>query len=320
MLFVSKKEPLTNTKTLPDTSLHNVRKHQESSNACCSDCSSSSLFESSQACLPKLTKEQFTLHREFLRLGSLLMAENINLFHNALTTLSAKHDLKTVTPATCVSDIVPPTQIPRHRSEVADFAAPRPSNCKYTLPKEVAEKEFYQCMLCKERRATNSFGSAHTHAESAKSCIRWYCPLCDKFFAVTHRGYHVKSRHSDVLTIAHSEPVAEAESSPVVDSVSLKRPQSERSSDEEQSEFAPLTPPEKLRHTVSPSPSAVSVESSVESTCYPNCDLFEEEGSLSVSALTFPYHTEEQDTQLFNEGDNEPFLPFSSSSVASFSY
>lgn len=326
MLFVSQKEPLNNTETLPDTSLHNVRKHQQEPiellPSPCSSSNSSTFFHSSEASLPKLTKEQFDLHREFLRLGSLLLAENVNLFHQALKTLSAKHDLQISTPATSVSAIIPPSKFVRQRAKEDEFVAPRQSNRKYILPEGVAEKEFYQCMVCKERRATNSFGSTHTHDGCAKSCLRWYCPLCDAFFAVTHRGYHLKSRHSDILIIAHSEPVTKSASNSVENSVSssLKRPLSDRSSDVDEFE---VTPPEKIRHTATyPSPSAVSVDS-VDSTFSSNWDASEEDKCLSMRSMVFSSPVEDQ--ELFNEqydcenhlfpveeqSDDQPFLAFS---------
>jgi len=308
MLFVSNKEPLT-SETLPDTSLHNVRKQQvhESNSLVCSR--STTFFQPPQACLSKLTKEQFGLHREFLRLGSLLMAENIDLFHNALTVLSAKHDLKTSTPATCVSDVIPPSQIARHYNKSGKLVASRASNRKYVLPKDIAEKEFYQCMVCKERRTTNSF-AAHTHEESLKPCIRWYCPLCDSFYAVTHRGYHVKKCHSDVLIIAHSDSdVKQQESTPAVDPASLKR-FSDRSSAEDESEVDVLSPPEKMQHFSSPS-SFISAESV--SSCSTNCDVFEEENSSSRSSVFLDScQAVDQDAPLFNNEIDDDFSVFPS--------
>jgi len=65
---------------------------------------------------------------------------------------------------------------------------------KYNLPGDAGKREYYQCMICSERRVTNSFHADHQH-EGQKLSIRWYCPLCDTLFAVTHRGYHIKHRH-----------------------------------------------------------------------------------------------------------------------------
>jgi len=286
MLFVSQKEPLT-SETLPDTSLHNELRQQASASSAHSPSSSTAFFQSPAPCVSKLTKEQFDLHREFLRLGSLLMAENVDLFHNALTVLSAKHGLKTATPATCVSDIIPVSHIGRHYSKptvATDMVAPRASNRKYVLPKEIADKEFYQCMVCKERRATNSFGSSHTHDDSARPNIRWYCPLCDSFFAVTHRGYHVKSRHSDVLTIAQPMAVAEQMPTAPVDPASLKRSSDESNDEDHLTVFEHLSPPEKVHIAAYPSPSTASVDSMV-SSCLSDTESQEDRFSPSVESM-----------------------------------
>lgn len=160
--------------------------------------------------LSKLNKQQLDLHHEFLRLGTVLMSQNADLFHQALCLLSAQHNLKVATPATSISDILPPSCTARS-GRAYDLNNPvpsRPTFRKYTLPPEYADKEFYQCMVCKERRPTNSFSANHTHDGAPKSSVRWYCPVCDSFFAVTHRGYHIKSRHSD--TVASSSHVQQS--------------------------------------------------------------------------------------------------------------
>jgi len=67
---------------------------------------------------------------------------------------------------------------------------------KYTLPGDKGAQEFYECMTCHERRVTNSFHSDHQEKHKGeKFQVRWYCPICDTHFAVTHRGYHIKNRH-----------------------------------------------------------------------------------------------------------------------------
>jgi len=65
---------------------------------------------------------------------------------------------------------------------------------KYVLPGDAGKREYYQCMVCGERRVTNSFQADHQH-EGVKLSVRWYCPLCATLYAVTHRGYHIKNRH-----------------------------------------------------------------------------------------------------------------------------
>lgn len=163
--------------------------------------------------LSKLNRQQLDLHHEFLRLGTVLMSQNADLFHQALSLLSAQHNLKVATPATSISDILPSCCTTRS-SRAYDINNPvlfRPTFRKYTLPPEYADKEFYQCMVCKERRPTNSFSANHTHNGAPKSSVRWYCPVCDSFFAVTHRGYHIKSRHADMQSSpSHTEPTPAA--------------------------------------------------------------------------------------------------------------
>lgn len=65
---------------------------------------------------------------------------------------------------------------------------------KYDLPDNKSQFEYYQCSECQERRPTNSFHADHQHGAN-KLDIRWFCPLCDCLFAVTHRSYHIKCRH-----------------------------------------------------------------------------------------------------------------------------
>jgi len=291
--------------SFPDTLLNNVRKQTESPSPTSSSDESSTFFHSSNACVPKLTKEQLDLHREFLRLGSLLMGENVDLFHHAFNLLSHKHDLKTVTPGTCVSDIIPQTKFARQYNKTQDAdgsVAPKASNRKYVLPKDVAEKEFYQCMVCKERRATNSFGSSHNHNESARGGIRWYCPLCDSFFAVTHRGYHVKNRHSDVCVTVHTETVDEQKSTPAsqVDPASLKRTSEQASTDEDVCEFESFSPAAKVQHSISPS------AESLESSCFANDNDIFDGSSPSVGSVSFsPCQTVQQDSLSLDDNEED---------------
>jgi len=309
MLFVSRKEHL-NTESLPDTSLHNVRHSSESSD--CSSCSSrsSSFVPLANACLPKLTKEQFDLHREFLRLGAALMAENADLFHQALTLLSAKHDLKVATPASCISDIIPHPRSHQQRGKGSDgsasvaansntsgnvaectgFVAPRASFRKYVLPQEFTEKEFYQCMECKERRATNSFGVAHTHG-AARPNIRWHCPICDQFLAVTHRGYHIKNRHSDVAVTAHPQQDA--------DPASLKRAR-DANSDDDKRDTALYSPAEKMtRPLILESPSPCFTVSD-QSSCCSHEEASDEDNSLFTATAQSLLPSSEQSSEFIN--------------------
>jgi len=334
MLFVSKKET-HKLETLPDTSLHNDR-NEASSDCSCSLSGNPSFFCPSKACVPKLTKDQFDMHREFIRLGSLLMAENADLFHQALTLLSSKHNLQTTTPAISISDIIPSTHTSR-RTQVGDsgvtapkdgsFVAPRASFRKYVLPKDVAAKEFYQCMSCKERHSTNSFGT--THAQTCdKPSVRWYCPLCDSFFAVTHRGYHVKSRHSDVLTIVHPQVSSDEEKKPALHRVdlpeTLKRSR-DMASNEEECESATFSPALKVRPiaTVDESPSTDSTVLTTAS-CGSCEETSEKESSCSVwcsmpfSPSSFSQESAETSVPLFAGVDEDQQSLFSSHSDEDF--
>jgi len=316
MLFVSRKEHL-NTDSLPDTSLHNVRESSESRDCSLSSSRSSSFVPLANACLPKLTKEQFDLHREFLRLGAALMAENADLFHQALTLLSAKRDLKVATPASCISDIIPHPRSHQKRGQGSDdsasvatsgnvaectgFVAPRASFRKYVFPQEFTEKEFYQCMECKERRAANSFGVAHTHG-AARPNIRWHCPICDQFLAVTHRGYHIKCRHSDVVTTAHPQQVA--------DPASLKR-ERDTNSDEDERNAALYSPAEKMaRPLMVESPSSCSTICD-QSSCCSHEEASDEDNSLftataqSLSRSSSFEQTSEFVNPIFAQDDDE---------------
>ena len=76
---------------------------------------------------------------------------------------------------------------------------------KYVLPGNVAE--CYQCMECNERRPENSFHTDHMHF-GKKPRIRWFCPLCNAYFAVTHRSGHIKSRHPPPPAAAAAVPAS----------------------------------------------------------------------------------------------------------------
>jgi len=308
MLFVSRKDPRT-TETLPDTSLHNVRdcSASEAENRSCTSSRPSSFVPLANACLPKLTKEQFELHREVLRLGAALMSQNPDLFHQALTLLSAQHNLKVATPAASISDIIPFSR-PHQRDQgddasVAGSAAPRATFRKFVLPEEYAEKEYYQCMKCKEKRGANSFGAAHTHGAS-RPIIRWHCPICDHFLAVTHRGCHLKSCHADVVTVAQpQQQVAEPASS-------LKRAR-DADSDDSTRQAALYSPAEKVRPLMCDSSSTASaVPEESPDTQY---SLFVPSPQASFSSLS------EQSTEfanpIFPEADEED--PFRSPQQAS---
>jgi len=317
MLFVSPKEPLT-VENLPDTSLHNVRAFIPRQNC---PSGSSAFLSSPEACVPKLKKEDLDLHREFLRLGNLLLSENADLFHQALKLLSVQHDLKVSTPNTSICDIIPQTRYTR-RSKSGDaaasstasdsngFVAPRASFRKYVLPEETAAKEFYQCRVCKERRPINSFGVDHVHPDCSKSDIRWYCPLCDTLYAVTHRGYHLKSHHMDVISVVQPQQssVERKPASAVEKSAPVKRAR------QEDRDSALLSPVEKKQATVDGSPSSASIASSSPSCCPSHIEGSPEEDfhfvspSCSVQEVEEDCPRQEQQSFLSSFEEEQPFL------------
>ena len=266
----------------------------------------------------QITKQQLGLHQEFLRLGSLLMAQNINLFHQALTQLSAKHNLAVVTPATSISDILPPSRIARSKPSTTHTVYR-----KYSLPRELAAKEFYQCMTCKERRATNTFAADHTHPAPHKTTIRWYCPVCDSFFAVTHRGYHVKNRHADLCTEGQAQQPDQQQQQQQAQARPHQVFKRQREQDEEEEQqhllpiaklarFSPSATPsvetisdQQASPLLTPTPEMYSVETSYP-TDEPQEPLFFDEGSMMAGVL-FPQ--DQQDSQYPLLGGFDDLLP-----------
>lgn len=64
---------------------------------------------------------------------------------------------------------------------------------KFNLPKIFSECEYYKCSFCNEKKTENSFRN-HIH-NNEKFRINWYCPICEKEYAVTYRGAHLKEKH-----------------------------------------------------------------------------------------------------------------------------
>ena len=64
---------------------------------------------------------------------------------------------------------------------------------KFNLPKLFSESEYYKCSFCNEKKTENSFRN-HVH-NNEKFRINWYCPICEKEYAVTYRGAHLKEKH-----------------------------------------------------------------------------------------------------------------------------
>jgi len=127
------------------------------------------------------------LFNQLLEIGAKLLETDPELYKTAVAHLR---------------DNAPRDASPAHRAAGAEQKGvqgerPRRSSTsfhKYNLPGDAGKREYYQCMICNDRRVTNSFHADHQH-DGQKLSIRWYCPLCDTLYAVTHRGYHIKNRH-----------------------------------------------------------------------------------------------------------------------------
>jgi len=140
---------------------------------------------------PNTSSQQSTgqsLFNQLLEVGRNLLDADPELYKTAVAHLR---------------DSVPREPSPAHRPPGSELKGSKKSDHprrstgtfhKYNLPGDAGKKEYYQCMNCGERRVTNSFQADHVH-EGKKLSVRWYCPLCDTLYAVTHRGYHIKNRH-----------------------------------------------------------------------------------------------------------------------------
>jgi len=130
------------------------------------------------------------IYNEILKLAKELVSRDANLFKTAVVH---------------IQDLTPREPSPVRRAAGAEQkgiqsnGGRKSSNTfhKYTLPGDKSSQEFYQCMDCGERRTTNSFHGDHQDKHHGqKFQVRWYCPMCNMYFAVTHRGYHIKNRHN----------------------------------------------------------------------------------------------------------------------------
>jgi len=146
-----------------------------------------------------------SLESSFMEAASKLQSSNPELFANAMQQLYSKFFLLvSKNPQVLCSSTPAEGSSHQHclmhekqqqHSKACEQQQKRFTYRKYTLPGEANELEYYQCMICKEQRHENSFSSDHVHM-GQKAKIRWYCPICDSFFAVTHRSGHIKNRHS----------------------------------------------------------------------------------------------------------------------------
>jgi len=157
--------------------------------------SSEEAGEPSQPPLPQLW-----LRNSFLEAGSKLQTSNPELFANAIMQLTTQLSLTLVKNPELLGAPVPAELISPGREEgKCDKEERRTCYQKYCLPGVSKKDEYYQCMTCQEKRHSNSFHADHVHL-GEKPKIRWYCPLCKAFYAVTHRSGHIKTRHSKPTT------------------------------------------------------------------------------------------------------------------------
>ena len=126
---------------------------------------------------------------------------------------------------------------------------------KYDLPNNNSQFEYYQCMVCQERRPTNSFHADHQHG-TAKPDVRWYCPLCDTFFAVTHRGYHIKNIHPSKPRTPGTRARAHAEAAPAATTAATE------AQSVGEGRLAPEAPPKRGRYDTESSSSGSGTSSS----------------------------------------------------------
>jgi len=206
-----------------------------------SSSSSSSVLsceEGSESSHPPVTEGD--LCESFMQVGARLFSSCPELFSNAMSQLTnqlslavAKNPSVLHPQKTCVECNVQPLEKKKH----TPFR-------RYMLPKD-APPEFYQCMSCGERRSENSFqNDDHMHF-GKKPNVRWYCPLCKSFFAVTHRSGHIKCKHpcSESASLASSPTCSSPDFSDVVISRKrLERPESSSSSPSYLPEQEPVIP------------------------------------------------------------------------------
>jgi len=150
---------------------------------------------------------QSKLCDSFMEVGSLLYSACPDLFSNAMTQLSNQLSLTLVKNPSVLRPQSHSSSCEEQCScAEAEETGAEPSSGrrtkerkshtpfrKYVLPKD-APPEYYQCMDCGERRAENSFQNDHMHF-GKKPKVRWFCPICQVFFAVTHRSGHIKCKH-----------------------------------------------------------------------------------------------------------------------------
>jgi len=159
--------------------------------------------EGSESSHPPLT--QANLCQSFMAVGSLLFSSCPDLFSSAMTQMSNQLCLAIVKNPSILRSHTSATQTSQQEVECSKSVgketlkstkrtAHHASFRKYVLPKD-APPDYYQCMECGEKRRENSFQNDHVHF-GKKRQVRWYCPICNSYFAVTHRSGHIRNKHS----------------------------------------------------------------------------------------------------------------------------
>jgi len=91
---------------------------------------------------------------------------------------------------------------------------------KFVLIPEYDEKEYYECEFCHDKRKSKTFSNRHLHGKK-KIKVRWFCPICGNLYAVTHRGYHIRHFHTNLIarspeiTSEAAQPVQKEKAAPV---------------------------------------------------------------------------------------------------------
>jgi len=181
---------------------------------------------------PPLSQQE--LCASFMEAGNLLFSAHPELFSNALEQLSNQLSLAVAKAPGLLRSRAPfydeeqhPVSIDENCSSPEDEVVLSDKQQKskkkgkhrtfrkYVLPKD-APPEYYQCMDCGEQRPENSFLGDHMHLGKTPR-VRWFCPLCEAFFSVTHRSGHIKCKHSNLESFSSSSSSCVSCTSPHVE-------------------------------------------------------------------------------------------------------
>jgi len=251
----------------------------------------------------------------FMQVGSMLFSACPDLFSNALLQLSNQFSLSMVKNPSLIR--LPPPNRKRMAALAAEERASiskktklkpleRTVNLKHTvfrkyvLPKD-APPEYYQCMECGEQRSENSFHSDHIHF-GKRPKVRWFCPICKAFFAVTHRSGHIRCRHpspecADPVIVPSSAPSPSVQQEHLFVSEQTERDpvrvKEEKIEVEEEEEEEICEPPVQKRH-------CCSHESEESTICTSSSPVFSSPSTEDLSANDFLGESELTDSTLID--------------------